>query len=119
MTQLHKDIATSFMNVRMKIEAYASVGEDLSGELRRWTDSAMRFIEPDPTIHSLHRIVLESTDDLVGLMMEQPRPRATTILTAKTHLTKAFDELEDAILKRGILSVRGEKVGLGIAGKPI
>lgn len=119
MAQLHKDIAISFVNVRQKVEAYASVGEDLSGELRRWTDSAMRFIEPDPTIHVLHRIVLEGTDELVGLMTERPRPRASTILTAKTQLTKAFDDLEDAILKRGILSVRGEKVGLGIAGRPI
>ncbi|MCJ2128496.1 hypothetical protein [Methylobacterium sp. E-045] len=119
MAQLRKDIGTSFANARRKVEAYASASEDLSGELRRWTDYALRFVEPDPTIRNLHRVVLESADDLTGLMAAQPRPRDSSIATAKAHLTKAFDDLEEAILKHGILTPGGEKVGLGIAGRPI
>ncbi|CAA2143102.1 hypothetical protein [Methylobacterium bullatum] len=119
MPQLRKDIRTSFEHARRKVEAYASASEDLSGELRRWTDSTLRFIEPEATIRNLHRVVLERADDLTGLMAERPQPRASSIATAKSHLTAAFEDLEDAILKHGILTPAGEKVGLGIAGRPI
>ncbi|WP_019906998.1 hypothetical protein [Methylobacterium sp. 77] len=119
MRQLQKDIATNFENARKKVEAYASANEDLPSELRRWMEYATRFIEPDYTIRDFQRAVLERTDVLVGLMAKSPRPSAQSIETAKTHLSTAFDELENAILKHGILTPGGEKVGLGIAGKPI
>ncbi|GJE17593.1 hypothetical protein AIGOOFII_2309 [Methylobacterium marchantiae] len=119
MRQLQIDIAKNFDNAREKVAAYDSAGEDLPSELRRWMEYATRFIEPDYTIRDFQRTVLERADSLVGLMSQSPRASAQSIDTAKAHLLTAFDDLQSAILKHGILTPGGEKVGLGIAGKPI
>lgn len=119
MRQLQKDIAKNFEAARAKVEAYASADEDLPSELRRWMEYATRFIEPDYTIRDYQRTVLERADVLVGLMAQSPRAAPRSIGTAKAHLFAAFDDLEGAILKHGIVTPAGEKVGLGIAGKPI
>ncbi len=119
MQQLRKDISKTFETARDKVAAHASAREDLTGELRRWIDSATRFIEPNATIRDRHRLVSELADALVGLMAEVPRPNSYFIGTAKADLLSALDDLQEAILKHGILTPGGEKVGLGLAGRSI
>lgn len=114
---LRVDIIRAFENARALVVG----GGGDAGRIRAaitWIDGFTRFLASDPEIEEGRRAAMSALDALAEQLSEaEPDPRGVS--KARAAVSAELASFESTILRQGCANELADRVGLGIAGRPI
>lgn len=116
MSQLRKDIVTTFVGARDLVIRHVPGQDGLAGALMRWLDGATRFIEPHPAIVEARRLVYQGADEVIEI---ERRTGRILNRVGRKHVLAALAEMEAAIYAHGRASDDADRVGISTTGSPV